>query len=140
MLLWYNGITPSLYLGNMGSIPIGSFMKVFVYYNLHKKCWSVKNVKTGLVIHHLDNVLLTHCECKVSEAGRQRVIKNRRKNVHAGIVGYLQPYNNEQYTNMEQITYNPYLYKTFISKETQYPIYFADKILLNNERKVYVIR
>lgn len=72
----------------------------FIYYNLHKRCWSLKSTQSneagpmgvfhpsvkGLVTGHADTVLATRITCKVSEAGRQRVIRENRKNVHAGIV------------------------------------------------------
>ncbi len=63
--------------------------KYFVYRNLHKSCWSLKNTKTGRVDFHASQVFLKGCAFKVSEAGRQRVIKTGRKNVHAGVTGYL---------------------------------------------------
>lgn len=65
-------------------------MKVFVYYNLHRACWSVKaleGVHAGRVVAHCEAVGLDGVTFKVSEAGRQRVLCERRKNVHAGAVG-----------------------------------------------------
>jgi hypothetical protein len=63
--------------------------KVFIYWNLHKQLWSVKDTKTQKVIGHAESVMLTDCTFKVSEAGRQRVLREKRKNVHAGVVGTL---------------------------------------------------
>lgn len=62
---------------------------VFIYWNLHKQVWSIKDWKTKKVIGHSDRVLLTDCKFKVSEAGRQRVIATKLKNVHAGVIGTL---------------------------------------------------
>ena len=67
-------------------------MKVFVYFNLHRKCFSVKALEgefKGRVIAHASYVSLHDCTFKVSEAGRQRVLSEKRKNVHAGVVGQL---------------------------------------------------
>ena len=67
-------------------------MKVFVYFNLHRKCFSVKALEgefKGRVVAHASHVNLIHCTFKVSEAGRQRVLREKRKNVHAGVVGQL---------------------------------------------------
>ena len=64
-------------------------MKVFVYYNLHRKVWSVKALEgenKGRVIAHRDMVVLRNPEGKVSQAGRKRVLQEQRKNVHAGII------------------------------------------------------
>ncbi len=61
-------------------------MRVYVYFNLHRKCFSIKALEgamKGRVIAHRDNVLLFHTTFKVSQAGRERVIREKRKNVHA---------------------------------------------------------
>ena len=58
---------------------------VEVYYNLHKKCLSVR--KRGLVIDHVSSILLKNAEFVVQPAGRKRVVKEKRKNVHAYIRG-----------------------------------------------------
>lgn len=84
-------------------------MKVFVYFNLHKKCWSVKALegeRKGRVVMHTYELTLRDVTFKVSEAGRQRVLREQRKNVHAGAVGTLcDPIHRE---NWERVSYNPY--------------------------------
>lgn len=70
-------------------------MKVFVYFNLHKKCFSIKALEgeqKGRVIIHAESAGLLNVTFKVSEAGRQRVLREKRKNVHAGVVGDLISY------------------------------------------------
>ena len=67
-------------------------MKVFVYYNLHKKLWSVKALEgpqKGRVITRSWYVTLLDAKPRVSQAGRNRVLREKRKNVHAGLVGTL---------------------------------------------------
>ena len=59
--------------------------KVYVYKNLHRGCWSVK--QGGLVKAHALELNLYDCTIKVSQAGQARVRKEKRKNVHAGIKG-----------------------------------------------------
>lgn len=78
-------------------------MKVFVYFNLHKKLFSIKALEgsnKGRVIAHSSSVSLKDASCKVSEAGRQRVIKEKRKNVHAGVVGTLLEKPNKDVPNL----------------------------------------
>lgn len=110
-------------------------MKVFVYFNLHKKVWSVKALEgpnKGRVIQHSTFVALTDCTFKVSKAGRERVLRERRKNVHAGVVGYLVPQNEKVVFPIAKsvpVTYNPYKYETFVHKHTEKPI-------LNMERTI----
>ena len=63
---------------------------VYVYKNLHKDCWSVR--QDGLVKAHAKELSLHSCVFKVSKHGRARVLKEKRKNVHAGIEGYILVY------------------------------------------------
>jgi hypothetical protein len=64
----------------------------FVYRNLNDKCWSVKALEgpnKGRVVLHARYIAVTGRDggFKVSETGRQRVLREKRKNVHAGVVG-----------------------------------------------------
>lgn len=58
--------------------------KAYVYWNLHKQCFSVKH--RGAVVAHATRILAKRAEFRVSETGRQRVLAQGRKNVHAYIV------------------------------------------------------
>lgn len=60
-------------------------MKVFVYRNLTKGVFSIRH--NNRVIAHARRFIIKDAVFKVSEAGRQRVLRERCKNVHAGIVG-----------------------------------------------------
>ena len=66
-------------------------MKVDVYFNLHKKLLSVRH--KGRVIHHSNYVKIINPTFVVSEAGRQRVIREKRKNFNmksgSGFIGSL---------------------------------------------------
>lgn len=64
--------------------------KVFVYFNHARKLWSlraVNGINKGRVIAHCTRVLIRDATFKVSETGRQRVIREGVKNVHAGVIG-----------------------------------------------------
>lgn len=108
--------------------------KVFVYYNLHTHMWSVRDHKTGLVLGHTSEISLTHAVFKVSEAGRQRVIREGKKNVHAGVLGYVSP-NLKKYCHVG-VTYNPYKYTTFIRVSDQSPILTTFRVYMA-EKKVW---
>lgn len=98
-------------------------MKVFVYFNLHRKCFSIKALEgasKGLVIKHAYFVALNNVTFKVSESGRQRVLKEKRKNVHAGVVGTL--VDSLDSVGSERVTYNPYKGNTFVLCGTGDPI------------------
>jgi hypothetical protein len=99
-------------------------IKVFAYRNLHRDCWSLKALEgpyKGRVILHADEAVLVFCQLKVSKAGRQRVLQERKKNVHAGVVGYLDESDSSVPTFFEvngiPVTYNPYKYESFVRKD-----------------------
>lgn len=110
-------------------------MRVFVYYNLHRHCWSIKALEgkdKGRVILHSDTVSLKNCQLKVSESGRKRVLLEKRKNVHAGIVGYL--VSKVRLRNKKEVTYNPYKYKSFVDVLKKLPVNEAGSCFMKNKR------
>lgn len=111
-------------------------MKYFCYFNLHKKLFSLKNKKTGLVEHHAVVVVLDDCTFKVSLAGRARVLKEQRKNVHAGVEGIIRSFRAEaiDLSDFIELAYNPYKYDSFVVKETEIPVKNAEKVVLSNKR------
>ncbi len=111
-------------------------MKVFVYFNLHKKCWSVKAMegdRKGLVVLHTNALALERCMFKVSETGRQRVLAEKRKNVHAGVVGYVTE-GFDASTCTIPVSYNPYKAGHFFNKNTDEPVYHASKAFLEGKK------
>lgn len=131
-------------------------MKVFVYRNLNKKgfVYSLKAVDgkyKGKVIGYSSSFGLHTAKMKVSEKGRQRVLKEKKKNVHAGIVGEILYVNDYQPRNTKikvtnpafitadgkQITYNPYKYTSFVESDTEQPIVEARYVSFNHEKVTY---
>lgn len=129
--------------------------KTFVYRNLHKKCYSVR--KAGLVIARGQwvwvnalpdkDVFGAHLPCtagfKVNQAGRERVLRERQKNIHAfawgyGVTtehdfptGYLEDYLGQVQKELVRVTYNPYVAKYFYRDgDTKSPVGYASEILL----------
>lgn len=113
--------------------------KVFVYRNLQRNCWSVKALdghNKGRVVLHCTAIQLEDAKFTVSEKGRQRVILEKQKNVHAGVVGMLSSANvvSERYPVMPNkrtiyeafvvnedhgmATYNPYKGPHFTDVDT----------------------
>lgn len=95
-------------------------MQVFCYMNLHRSTpgrpvYSVMDAKTRRVIAWEEKIFLTDVWFKVSEAGRQRVLREKRKAVHAYVCG--------EWTSNEVLTnrygsYNPYKGEHFFDRET----------------------
>lgn len=116
-----------------------------VYYNLHKHKFSLKSRYTGRVTGHADQVLMKNVQFKVSEAGRKRVLREKRKNVHAFVRGELvcsfswpKPQLDEVIFNGVELTYNPYKYSTFVVKETGEAVYEAKQVVLQG-KKIFAI-
>ena len=62
-------------------------MRVQVYRNLNNGLISIQDLSTGLVLGHASAIDLEEANFIVREAGRQQVIKEKRKNVHAFVRG-----------------------------------------------------
>ena len=114
-------------------------MKCFIYFNLHRKCFSIKALEganKGRVIAHRSEALVFDATFKVSEAGRQRVLREQRKNVHAGVVGHWIDSSGDYATidavaiNGSAITYNPYKYDSFVHLYGEHPIEKARLVAL----------
>jgi len=102
----------------LGPDPFAPGQDVEVYFNLHKKLFSVRSRKTRKVLFHTDSVELSDVTFKVSEAGRQRVLKEKRKNVHAYVRGTLVASGIGWQRNDGsgvRAYYNPYKTETFIT-------------------------
>ena len=62
-------------------------MRVQVYRNLNNGLISIQDLSTGLVLGHASAIDLQEASFIVREAGRQQVIREQRKNVHAFVRG-----------------------------------------------------
>ena len=112
-------------------------MKVFVYKNLHKGCFSVKALegeKKGRVIAYVNSIELTDCLFKVSQAGRAKVLCKRQKNVHAGVCGQWNLEKNAVIIDADKMTkvrYNPYELSTFVEAGTGFPVFTAKEVFID---------
>ena len=105
--------------------------KVFVYKNLHKDCWSIK--QNGLVKAHTDELEMWDCSFRVNQKGREKVLKEKRKNVHAGILGRIDNIGGTVMIGTE-VTYNPYKYNSFVDNNTEVPVYYAGFATLTHNK------
>ena len=131
-----------------------------VYWNLTRGVWSVQARVKGnwRVIGHASRVNVRDAKFVVSEAGRQRVLREGRKNVHAFVVGWLEGvmwveslHDKADYTSWlksdrvywaygstqgQRASYNPYRAGHFYKADTQplEPIDFAHMVSLGSIR------
>lgn len=88
-----------------------------VYRNLHKHVWSVRLKSTGRVCAHLPALDLVDCEFRVSAAGRERAVREGRRNVHAVVAGRVA----RSYTprgETASVSYNPFRSPHFHDRTT----------------------
>ena len=119
--------------------------KVMVYYNLHKHTFSIS--RNGRVIAHADYVKLTNVEFRVRQGGREKVVREKSKNVHSFVIGTLMDYckypceDLPSEPNSNIVTYNPYKYNSYVIKDTEEPIYSAGEVeLINLRNKIFITK
>jgi hypothetical protein len=96
-----------------------------IYRNLHKNLFSIQDYieeKKGYrVTDRVSMAVLNDVEFVVYQSGREKVLRERKKNVHAfvladsydvRVVGRLDT------NSMREIYYNPYEYNSFVYKDT----------------------
>jgi len=123
-------------------------MRVEVYFNLHKHLFSVRLVRSGRVILHTDKIHIQNPEFVVRQGGRQRVLREGKKNVHAFVRGHathfsdieaVVDYDGSDYTveyvkkkrpTLDNVGYNPYKYDSFIKLIDKTPVRKAKRAYL----------
>lgn len=83
-------------------------MRVQAYWNSHKQVWSIRH--DGKVIAHEQTFFLHNCKFIVQKGGRERVLREKNKNIHAWVEGDYTPSDASEfdtYTGVE-VKYNPY--------------------------------
>lgn len=111
---------------------------VYVYRNLRTNLWSVK--QSGRVVCHTDYITLHNVSFVVRTKGRERVLKENQKNVHAFVKGYIveRPPSIDPKGEKDWIavTYNPYKYGYFYDKCSHLPVKeaeFVDMTTVNDQ-------
>ena len=129
-----------------------------VYFNLSKKLYSLRPCEgpnKGKVIGHCTSVSMRDVQFRVSEASRQRVLRDRQKNVHAtarGIVTHAIGENisidngqeltpNHAKAKGKRVTYCPYRSGSFqtVENDTFTDIENAAQLLLDTNGNRYAI-
>jgi hypothetical protein len=90
--------------------------------------------KRWLLIGHTDNVALEYPKFQVSEAGRQRVIREGRKNVHAFAIGRLAFAERIDRADLKQIYYCPYTQPYFTWLGSNEPVTDAELLVVIDNR------
>ena len=121
-------------------------MRIEAYYNLHKQCLSARPTGRYGYVRHYQFLAVQNVKFAVQPAGRQKVLRERKKNVHAFVRGEMVSWSPARRGKKEhiidsvvsannmraddrfvEVTYNPYKYESFVRKDNGQPIYEADK-------------
>ena len=116
--------------------------RVNVYFNLHKKIWSVR--QSGKVVGHIDKIFLKYVKWRLSPDGNAKVRREKRKNVHAYASGYICDIKDTPNipNTISRITYNPYKHETFVYVDNGKPCLqsdYAELVVVNGIPNVEVI-
>lgn len=117
--------------------------RVMVYYNLNKHTFSI--LYQNKIIMYADFVKLGDVEFRVRKGGKEKVRDEKRKNVHAFVIGTLldsceYPCEHIPIPKTELVaTYDPYRFDSFVIKGTSEPIFEAKEVeLINSKNKIYI--
>lgn len=108
---------------------------VRIYFNLTRKVWSIQHHvpnKGWRLLAHTSDAILRDAVAKVYESGRQRVIKEGKKYVHAYIEGELIGTRKESHSG-RKLGYNPYKNSTFIWKDDNSEAHNIGEVVFNNQ-------
>lgn len=118
--------------------------EVYVYRNLNQTkkdgCPVYSVMKNGRVIKHVHRILLMGARFVVRPAGRARVVREKKKNVHAFVVGIDAGSKGAFGIDKDdkrglpvKVTYNPYAAPTFQRHDgiQSNPVHSARGVLLN---------
>ena len=118
---------------------------VEIYRNLHKKCFSIR--KNGKVVDYLyddQELHLVDAKFRVQPAGRERVRRENKKNVHAYVKGTVAPLGGLQRKTLftmcfQTASYEPYTMESFETFPDETPIFEAPHVIFKKGR-LYVSR
>jgi hypothetical protein len=120
---------------------IDSSKPVRVFKNSKHGCYNI--MQNGKIKASAKQIWLKDVEFLVRESGRQRMLRERRKNIHAYVVGelldFVHPEDAKTLARLEgrNATYNPYRFSSFVDRETEAPLKTANMAQLDERGVTY---
>lgn len=118
-------------------------MRVEVYRNLHTGTWSVRDIGVGRVVAHPNEVQIANASFVVRKAGRERVLSEKRKNVHAFVRGDLinidKHFASDSLEDMNNVRYNPYEAGSFVDTSTGEPVETSEFVYMSISDGVFYL-
>lgn len=118
-------------------------MRVEAYWNLHENCISYRPTTKGGKVSHAQSIRLADVKFAVQPAGREKVLREKRKNVHAFVRGEVvsaDSMSRPELLNMLSsegwvtVTYNPYKYDSFVVADTEDSVSAAREVIIYDKR------
>ena len=115
-------------------------IRVQVYWNIQQHRFSVVDLATGRVIPdlHPESLVLRDATFVVQRAGRERVRRERRKNVHAFVRGVLWTGEPPE-AAWQGVAYNPYVDDRWTDREARKGVVAAKWARLTNDQGKAVV-
>jgi hypothetical protein len=113
--------------------------KIRIYRNLNNGTMSIQRhlIRSWRVVGHVTHAVVRDVCLHLSESGRQRVIRDLRKNVHAWGEGILVAPDCPEIDAPIDLAYNPYQDATFVERGTKRPI-LKCRYLVVRDNRVFV--
>jgi len=108
---------------------------VRVFKNPKLGCYNI--MQGGLIKATARQIRLRDAEFLVRESGRQRMLREKRRTIHAYVQGRLIDFSHPDDAKSinhlpgRQATYNPYRYSSFVDRETEVPLSRAPWVQLD---------
>lgn len=125
--------------------PVGDLegMRVEVYRNLNNGKWSVRSLEgayRGYVVAYVDEVVLHDALFYVSNSGRNKVLRNRVKMVHATVRGIFSYGKVTEVKDSDvSVYYDPYKVNYFVDRQSMEELHDTySRIEFMNNKRVYI--
>lgn len=118
-------------------------MKVDIYWNLHRDCYSVRSAEgetRGRVLGYGDTFTLQDATFTVRDSARLAIVAGGKKTVHAWVRGNLISTSNAY---GDAVTYNPRRDPTFVRRTDGAPVYRASLVqfrIVDSMPRVYATK
>lgn len=116
------------------SVHIGQTIRVYRNLNNGRMSLQAKIDKSWKVVGHVTDCVIADVKFKVQDSGRQRVIREKRKNVHAWGEGTLLGQFDETIFAPIDLSYNPYTDETFKQRHTDNAITTCKYLVVRDNR------
>lgn len=92
-------------------------MQIYVYWNISDRLFTVRSVETEQIREHTPEVGLRDAEFLVDQAERERMLREGRRNLHAGVQGDEVPLDPEPSGAWERVLYRPWEHSSFVTED-----------------------